>query len=198
VVASRISRYASAFIRSRRAGALAAAGLMSMLAGCTADAFNVTQQCVRVRVTQVESGVPASMARLDVEARYYSGWMSQLKESERDDLWFARGMNEPTTTDAQGIAKVCINIGTIRGGLFPKAFDPRKDRLTGQPYMFRVRQGDVAETLHVVMVVGHRSRGRTFEVSVLSIGPSKDVTRAYTAPRRTNETSVTTQQGVHN
>jgi len=176
-----------AAIRSARAPVLIVAALLaSSLVGCAVDAFNVTQQSAVVRVTRVDSEAPVRGAQVDVEGRYYEGWMSQLEESERNDLWFSRGMNDPATTNEEGLAKLSVNIGMIRGGLFPEPFDPHQDRLTGQTYLFRVYRGDTSEILNVAMVPGHRSRGRLFEVAVLSIGSSRDVTQEYTTRGRRN------------
>ncbi len=151
----------------------------SSLTGCVADAFNVSQQTAVVLVTRANSQEPIRAAQVDAEGRYYKGWMSQLDESARNDLWFSRGMNDPATTNDEGRATLPINIGMIRGGLFPEHYDPHQDRLTGQVYLFRIQEDRTTETLDVAMVPHHRSHGRLFEIAVESIGPSKDVTQEY-------------------
>lgn len=153
-------------------------------AGC--DSFHVTRQIVRIRVSEAESGRPVGGAQIEWESKYHKDWMTNLSESERNDLWLSRSMNDPYVTDEHGTASLPTNIGTVIGGLVHEPFDPQEDRITGQLYLFRVRQGDACETLEVRMVPGHVFRGRTFQIAVLSIGPAKEVTREYTARGHTN------------
>jgi hypothetical protein len=157
-------------------------------AGC--DSFHVTQQIARIRVSETDSGRPAGGAQIEWESKYYKGWMSNLSESERNDLWLSRTMNDPYVTEDDGVASLPTNIGTVVGGLVHEPFNPQEDRLTGQFYLFRVRQGDASETLEVRMVPGDGARGRIFQIAVLSIGPAKEITREYTARGHTNGASA--------
>lgn len=150
--------------------------------GC--DSFHVTQQVARIRVSEIGSELPAGGAGIEWEGRYYQGWMNNLPENERNNLWLSRSMNEPASTDEQGTAALPTNIGTVVGGLFHEPFNPQQDRLTGQAYLFRVRRGDSSETLNVLMVPGHESCGHVFRIAVLSIGSAREITQEYTAHDR--------------
>jgi len=151
--------------------------MASSLTGCIAHAFHVSQQPARVKVTMVDSGEPASNAQVVFGQRDYR-LRTQIGGSERDELWFPSGMNDPATTNEEGLAMLSVNIGLYRG-LFSEPFDPYRDRLSGQTYMFRIQREDAIEILHVAMVPGHVSCGQIFKVAILSIGPSKDVTQEY-------------------
>jgi hypothetical protein len=172
-------------LTSQRAVAMAAflaAVLPLGLAGC--DSFHVTQQNVRVKVTYVASDSPAGGASVDFKAMYYEGWMKNLGEQERNEQWFARGMNDQCVVGTTGEASLLANVGIVRGGLFPEPFDPQQDRVTGQSYLFRVKCDGSSESLKVTMTPSAVGCGETFAVAVLSIGPAKDVTQEFTRRQR--------------
>ena len=183
-------------VRSVCAPVLLMAGTVACPVGCAVDVVNVTRQTARVLVTQVDSHAPVRGAQVDLEGSDYEGWMPEQEESERNDLWFSDGMNDPAITNEEGVATLPVNMGMIRGGLFPLPFEPHKDRLTGLTYLFQIHAADITETLTVAMVPGHRSCGRFFQVAVLEIGPSRDVSQEYFARGRAEEKSAKTRPAV--
>lgn len=157
-----------------------------MATGCTVDAFNVTQQVVDVKITDVNSGVAIPGASVEFERRYREGWMPQTSKAERDDLWLQRSMNERHSTDQVGMASLLAHVGTLRGGLFPPAFDTQKDRVTGEPYLFRIRANGREEVLELDIAPGRQTCGKVFTVTVMCVSPPREVTQEYCAKEETD------------
>lgn len=152
------------------------------LLGC--DSFHVTQQTVQVKVTDASSDLPVRGALIDFKRKYHDWWMKHLDEQDRNELWLARARginNSQHVTDDTGRTTLLANVGTIHGGLFSKAFDASRDRVTGEPYLLRIQHVPTAEILDVVMVPGGVSMGDAFAVTVLSIGRGQDVTQEFTS-----------------
>lgn len=132
-----------------------------------------TLQLVEVQVFDPRNGVGLASVTVEAMREYHDRGYSELSDAERNKRWFNPRPLQRCATNEEGYASFDADIWTICGGIFPggfPGFDPEIDRVTGQPYLFRVSKGAFQEMLAVRIKPGVTKIGHNFAITVLSIG----------------------------
>lgn len=144
-------------------------GLTSVfsLTGCIADAIMRVVQPVELLVTHSESGEPVPRATVDVAyAKHFRYVRSRQLTSSQ---WLDKFAYRRHETDITGRASMGIETYWIAGGLFADS-DVKRDRLSGELYLIRIKTQVANEILIAEMGSGLSSVGDRFKVSILSVG----------------------------
>jgi len=140
------------------------------LAGC--DAYLRVQQDAQILVLDlaIDCALPGAVvgfAHADRPMKGLSG--TQLSKDE----WLNKYDYRCQVTDARGRAVLPVDIGWISGAIFQDC-NTRRDRLTGEVYLFRVTHGQWTDVFDVEMVPGSTSAGSHCRVTIETISrPSR-------------------------
>ncbi len=159
-----------------------------LAAGC--DPVRTSSQVVRLQIVESASGQPLRGKKVSLKYDYLTAagplppkeWKETMSPEEWDKYRHRQAIQGyewfDSSTDERGQADFGIEFTSIdrfRGSTPP----PEADSVTGEPYLIRVKEGElVEEELSVVMQRGASVKGKIYTVTVIDIKEPRYVPNA--------------------